>query len=41
MENQENGCTHRSECVNYLEKCEVCSTHYTNEFNDTEEGAEE
>jgi len=34
MENIENGCHHRSECNNYLEKCDVCSAHYTNEFDD-------
>jgi hypothetical protein len=34
MEDPELGCTHRSECINYQEKCKECSAHYTNEFND-------
>ena len=41
MESQEDGCHHRSECVNYGDKCEVCSAHYTNEFSDTIEEEED
>lgn len=33
MENTELGCHHRYDCINYLEKCEVCSMHYTDEYN--------
>ena len=35
MENQEDGCHHRSECINaWSKKCLMCSAHYTSEFKD-------
>jgi len=34
MEDQELGCTSRSECLNYPDKCNECSAHYTLEFAD-------
>jgi len=34
MESREDGCHHRSECVNWGDKCKECSAHYSNEFRD-------
>ena len=41
MEDQESGCHHRSECVNWQEKCKECSAHYTNEFQSIYDEAKE
>jgi len=35
------GCYHKSECVNYPDKCHECSAHYTLEFADEEDDEED